>query len=91
MILNSPAVLRGPGQKLKFRLNRGKIMLNESKVTQMLQVKKQKKQKGATMIAYALVVAGVAAIAAVLFAGGTSGGGSVGDAIKTKVEASIPS
>ncbi|GAB6069121.1 hypothetical protein JCM30760_02180 [Thiomicrorhabdus hydrogeniphila] len=63
-------------------------MLDKAKVTQMLQAKNQKKQKGATMIEYALVVAGIAIIAGVLF-GGTDGG-SVGTKIKTFVEGSIP-
>ncbi len=62
-------------------------MLDEAKVTQMLQTKKQKKQKGATMIEYALVVAGVAAIAFAVFSGDTTTG--VGKAIKDKVESSV--
>ncbi|MEA3404842.1 MAG: hypothetical protein U9R28_03770 [Pseudomonadota bacterium] len=64
--------------------------LNAYEVMGLIKAKQIQKQKGASMIEYALVVAGVAAIAAVLFAGGTNGGGSVGDAIHTKVTASIP-
>lgn len=64
--------------------------LNAYEVMGLIKAKQIQKQKGASMIEYALVIAGVAAIAAVLFAGGVSGGGSVGDAIKTKVESSIP-
>ena len=62
-------------------------MLDEAKVTQMLQTKKQKKQKGATMIEYALVVAGVAAIAFAVFSGDTTTG--VGKAIQDKVEGAV--
>ncbi|MBD3755973.1 MAG: Flp family type IVb pilin [Gammaproteobacteria bacterium] len=58
-------------------------MVNESNVMQMVKAKQVKKQKGASMIEYALVVAGVAIIAGVLF-GGTDGG-TVGAAIDTKV------
>ncbi len=65
-------------------------MLNESKVMSMIKAKQVKKQKGASMIEYALVVAGVAAIAAVLFSGGDNNAGTVGDAVKAKVEGSIP-
>lgn len=43
-------------------------MLNEARILQAVKAKKAKSQKGATMIEYALVIAGVAAIAAVLFA-----------------------
>ncbi|WP_178863533.1 Flp family type IVb pilin [Thiomicrorhabdus cannonii] len=58
-------------------------MVNESKIMQMVKAKQVKKQKGASMIEYALVVAGVAIIAGILF-GGTDGG-TVGTAIDTKV------
>lgn len=62
-------------------------MLDKAKVTQMLQTKKQKKQKGATMIEYALVVAGVAVIAAAVFSGDTTTG--VGKAIQDKVQTAV--
>ncbi len=42
-------------------------MLNKAKVQKMIAAKQVKKQKGASMIEYALVVAGVAAIGVVLF------------------------
>ncbi|WP_028487146.1 hypothetical protein [Thiomicrorhabdus chilensis] len=59
-------------------------MLNEAKVLEMIRAKQVKKQKGASMIEYALVVAGVAAIAALVF-DGTTGAGTVGGAIQTAV------
>ena len=59
-------------------------MLNEVQVIKMIHAKQVKKQKGASMIEYALVVAGVAAIAAVVFVGGT-GDGTVGGAINDRV------
>lgn len=60
-------------------------MLNEAKVLKMIQAQKKKKQKGASMIEYALVVAGVAAIAAVVFATD----GDVATSIETKVKNAV--
>lgn len=45
--------------------------LNELKVQELIAAKQVKKQKGATMIEYAIVVAAVAAIAVLVF--GTDG------------------
>jgi Flp pilus assembly pilin Flp len=59
-------------------------MLNEAKVQELIAAKQVKKQKGASMIEYALVVAGVALIAGLLF-GGTDGG-TVGVAIQSIVD-----
>ncbi|WP_319380756.1 hypothetical protein [Thiomicrorhabdus sp.] len=64
-------------------------MLNESKVMRMVKAKQAKKQKGASMIEYALVIAGVAIVAALLFGG--NGGGTVGSAISGKVNNAINS
>lgn len=60
-------------------------MLNESKVMQTIKQKQMKKQKGATMIEYALVVAGVAAIAAVIFATDGPVGTAITDTITNAV------
>lgn len=62
-------------------------MLNESKTLEMIRAKNLKKQKGASMIEYALVVAGVAAIAAVVFSG--EDGSAVETAIEERVTAAI--
>lgn len=62
-------------------------MLNEAKVQKLIKAKQIKKQQGASMIEYALVVAGVVAIGFVLFGGAT--GGTVGSAISAKVTAAI--
>jgi len=61
--------------------------LNAYEVMGMIKAKQLQKQKGASMIEYALVVAGVAAIAAVIFAGGTDDG--VGAAISDRVTNAI--
>ncbi len=57
-------------------------MLNEVQVIKMVHAKQVKKQKGASMIEYALVVAAVVVLGAVIFGGGT---GSLDGAIETKV------
>lgn len=61
--------------------------LNQTKIVEMSQ--KAKKQKGASMIEYALVVAGIAAIAAVVFTGSTDDG--FGKKIKDKMNGAISS
>ncbi len=43
-------------------------MLNEIQVQKMIAAKQVKKQKGATMIEYALVIGGISAIATAVFA-----------------------
>lgn len=58
-------------------------MLNEAKVVRMIQAKQVKKQKGASMIEYALVVAAVVGLAAIFF--GTNG--TITTAIDTKLDA----
>jgi len=64
-------------------------MLNEAKVLEMIKAKQVKKQKGASMIEYALVLAGVVAIAGFLFTDDGTGNSTVGGALKTKVEAAV--
>jgi pilus assembly protein Flp/PilA len=59
-------------------------MLNEAKVQKMNAAKQIKKQEGASMIEYALVVAVVVAIGAAFFTGTDSG---VGGMIATKLTA----
>jgi Flp pilus assembly pilin Flp len=59
-------------------------MLNEVQVIKMIHAKQVKKQKGASMIEYALVVAAVASIAALVFSGTTTDG--LGKVIKDKVD-----
>ncbi|WP_321276102.1 hypothetical protein [Thiomicrorhabdus indica] len=55
-------------------------MLNESKVMQIVKKKQMKKQKGASMIEYALVVAVVVAVGAIFFTGTDAGvGGFISD------------
>ncbi|MDG6774896.1 hypothetical protein QCB45_11175 [Thiomicrorhabdus sp. ZW0627] len=49
-------------------------MLNEAKVLEMVKTKQIKKQKGASMIEYALVIAAVAGIAALVFTNSTTSG-----------------
>ncbi|MBN2646300.1 MAG: hypothetical protein JXR44_00780 [Thiotrichales bacterium] len=61
--------------------------MNEKRVLQLLKNREIKKQKGASMIEYALVIAGVAVVAFVLF-GGTDGG-TVGTAITGAVEDAV--
>lgn len=60
-------------------------MVNESKIMQMVKAKQVKKQKGASMIEYALLVAGVAAIAATIF----TTNGTVATAITDRIETAI--
>lgn len=62
--------------------------INELKVQEILQTEKVKKQKGATMVEYALVVAAVAAIAALVFAGNTTSG--IGKVINDNVQKAAP-
>ncbi|WP_373020446.1 hypothetical protein [Thiomicrorhabdus sp.] len=55
-------------------------MLNEAKVLEMVKAKQVKKQKGASMIEYALVIAVVIAIGTAFFTGTTTGvGGFIND------------
>jgi|GEM_PF-6487709 len=58
--------------------------LNAYELMGLLKAKQIEKQKGATMVEYALVIAGVAVVAAILF-GGTDGG-TVGAKIKTFID-----
>ncbi|BCN93973.1 hypothetical protein THMIRHAM_17580 [Thiomicrorhabdus immobilis] len=57
-------------------------MVNEQKVIEMIKTKQVKKQKGASMIEYALVVAAVVAVAALFFKDETVG---IGKAINDKL------
>jgi Flp pilus assembly pilin Flp len=57
-------------------------MLNEVQVIKMVHAKQVKKQKGASMIEYALVVAAVVAIGALIFDGTAD---SLDGAIEAKV------
>lgn len=61
-------------------------MMNETQVTKMNHTKQVKKQQGAAMIEYALVVAVVVAIGAAFFTGTTDG---VGGAISDKLDAIV--
>jgi Flp pilus assembly pilin Flp len=65
----------------------------ENRILKTLKARRQKQeaQKGASMIEYALIIAGVAVVAALLFSGGDSGGGAIGDAIQDKVEDAVNS
>jgi Flp pilus assembly pilin Flp len=63
-------------------------MLNEAKVVRMIQAKQVKKQKGASMIEYALVVAAVAGIAALVFTSDTTTG--VGKIINDNIQKAAP-
>lgn len=63
-------------------------MLNEAKVLEMIKAKQVKKQKGASMIEYALVVAAVAGIAAVVFTSDTTTG--VGKIINDNIQKAAP-
>ena len=56
-------------------------MLNKTEYQKCLQKKRLKKQKGASMIEYALVVAAVVGIAAYFF----SGNGGISGAMNTKL------
>ena len=56
--------------------------LNAYEVMGMMKAKQLQKQKGASLIEYALVVAAVVAVGAVVFGGGV---GSLDGAIETKV------
>ncbi|MDG6779049.1 hypothetical protein QCB44_10065 [Thiomicrorhabdus sp. zzn3] len=62
-------------------------MMDEAKVLRMIKAQKQKKQKGASMIEYALLIAGVAAIATFVFTTDTT----VRDSIQTKITSAIGS
>lgn len=62
-------------------------MLNETKVQKMIAAKKLKKQKGASMIEYALLIAGVVAIGAVVFSGTNTT--DIGNKITAKIVASV--
>ncbi len=59
-------------------------MLNETQVIKMNHTKQVKKQQGAAMIEYALVVAVVVAIGVLFFTGTDTG---IGGAINTKLTA----
>lgn len=63
-------------------------MLNESKVMQIVTQKQMKKQKGASMVEYALVVAAVAGIAAIVFTAATDTG--VGKIINDNIQKAAP-
>lgn len=63
-------------------------MVNESNVMQMVKAKQVKKQKGASMIEYALVVAAVAGIAALVFTSSTTTG--VGKIINDNIQKAAP-
>ena len=63
--------------------------LNAYEVMGLIKAKQLQKQKGASMIEYALVVAGVSIIAGVLFIGAGNDGGTIGAAINTKVTDAI--
>lgn len=58
-------------------------MVNEKKVLEMVKANRRNKQKGASMIEYALVVAAIVAIAGVVLQ--TSGDGTLGGAISAKM------
>ncbi len=60
--------------------------LNELKVQELIAAKQVKKQKGATMIEYAIVVAAVAAIAVLVF--GTGEDGVFKNAVESAVQKS---
>ncbi|CAN8139218.1 pilus assembly protein Flp/PilA [uncultured Thiomicrorhabdus sp.] len=61
----------------------------ENRILKTLKARRQKQeaQKGASMIEYALIIAGVAVVAAILFGG--EGGGTVGNAISDKVQDAV--
>ncbi len=61
-------------------------MLNEAQVIKMNHTKQVKKQQGAAMIEYALVVAVVVAIGGAFFSGTDSG---IGLAISEKIDAIV--
>lgn len=61
----------------------------ENRNLEVQKTKQLKKQKGASMMEYALLIAGVAIIAALLFSG--DNGGVVGEAITGKVESAVNS
>lgn len=63
-------------------------MLNESKVMRLVKAKQAKKQKGASMVEYALVVAAVAGIAALVFTAATDTG--VGKIINDNIQKAAP-
>ena len=63
-------------------------MLNESKVMRLVKAKQAKKQKGASMVEYALVVAAVAGIAALVFTAATDKG--VGKIINDNIQKAAP-
>lgn len=59
-------------------------MINEDKVVELAQQKKQvKKQKGASLIEYGLVVAAIVGVGAIAFGGGD---GSIDKAVKDKLD-----
>ena len=57
--------------------------------TKQQSLRKSKNQKGASMIEYALIIAGVVVVAALLFGG--DNGGTVGKAITDKVDEAVGS
>lgn len=62
----------------------------ENQILKTLKAKRRQQlesQKGASMMEYALIIAGIAVVAAILFGG--DGGGVVGNAITDKVEEAV--
>ncbi|MDX1796438.1 MAG: hypothetical protein R3219_06895 [Hydrogenovibrio sp.] len=62
-------------------------MLDQAKTLKMIRTEKVKKQKGASMIEYALVVAAVVALGVTFFGNGTTTLGTFGQAISDKLTA----
>ncbi len=64
-------------------------MLNEAKVQELIKAKQVKKQQGASMIEYAILIAGVVAIGALVF--DTANSTSVAGKIQTKITNAVGS